>query len=98
MRALIWTFIAALAASMVVIGSPAFGRGLGGGFGGGGPAAWNGSHGSWVPPGWSKGNKTGWGGHKMPPGLYRKLNAPTGQTTTSHASQMHSEMDNDHRD
>ena len=32
------------------------------------------------------------------PGLYRKLNAPTGQTPTPHAPQMHSEMDGDHKD
>jgi hypothetical protein len=77
-----YLIVALAVASTVVIGSPAFGRGSGGGFAGQGPPAWSGSyppgfsqgqkvgwHGSSVPPGWSKGHKRGWN-HNVPSGLY----------------------------
>ena len=32
----------------------------------------SGSNGSSRPPGWSHGVKRGWGGHNMPPSLYKK--------------------------
>jgi hypothetical protein len=58
---------AAMLASVVIgvgLTAPAFAK-HGNGHGGG----WN--NGS-TPPGWSHGNKTGWGGRGMPPGLYKK--------------------------
>ena len=57
----------ALLASVVIgvgLTAPAFAK-HGNGHGGG----WN--NGS-TPSGWSHGNKTGWGGRGMPPGLYKK--------------------------
>lgn len=31
---------------------------------------------STIPPGWEQGNKTGWNGEKMPPGLFKQLPEP----------------------
>jgi hypothetical protein len=65
---------AALIAAVVIGGgmtAPAFAK-HGNGNDGGRDGGWNrGSN----PPGWSHGNKTGWGGRNMPPGLYKKYHS-----------------------
>ena len=67
--------VAAALIAAVVIGAgmtaPAFAK-HGNGNDGGRDGGWNrGSN----PPGWSHGNKTGWGGRNMPPGLYKKYHS-----------------------
>ncbi|TMJ59934.1 MAG: hypothetical protein E6G81_07795 [Alphaproteobacteria bacterium] len=65
---------AAIIAAVVVgagMAAPAFAK-HGNEHGGGPDGGWTrGSN----PPGWSHGNKTGWGGHNMPPGLYKKFHS-----------------------
>ena len=77
--------VAAALIAAVVIGAgmtaPAFAKqGEHGGDRGGANGGWN--HGS-NPPGWSHGNKTGWGGHNMPPGLYKKYHPNSDHTYSS---------------
>jgi hypothetical protein len=77
--------VAAALIAAVVIGAgmtaPAFAKqGEHGGDRGGANGGWN--HGS-NPPGWSHGNKTGWGGHNMPPGLYKKYHSNSDHTYSS---------------
>ena len=74
--------VAAALIAAVAIGAgmtaPAFAKqGEHGGDRGGANGGWN--HDS-NPPGWSHGNKTGWGGHNMPPGLYKKFHSNSDRT------------------
>ena len=74
---------AALIAAVVVgagMAAPAFAK-HGNGNGGGGGFS-NGSN----PPGWSHGNKTGWGGRDMPPGLYKKNHSDTSRSYSNRYS------------
>ena len=76
---------AALIAAVVVgvgMTAPAFAER--GGHGGG---AWSSSS---NPPGWSHGNKTGWGGRSMPPGLYKKYYSNSSRTRSSGYSSRYS--------
>ena len=42
------------------------------------------------PPGWSHGNKTGWGGRGMPPGLYKKYYSNSNRTRSNGYSSRYS--------
>jgi len=73
--------VAAALIAAVVIGAgmtaPAFAKQ---GEHGGDRGGWN--HDS-NPPGWNHGNKTGWGGHNMPPGLYKKFHSNSDRAYSS---------------
>ena len=80
---------AAIIAAVVVgagMAAPAFAK-HGNEHGGGPDGGWTrGSN----PPGWSHGNKTGWGGRGMPPGLYKKYHSNSSRTRSSGYSSRYS--------